>query len=181
MEKTVWEGDMIKKIGDRYIINKETGCWEWTGGMRPNGYGVVVLGIKYLPASIRAHRFSWMAFNGEIPDGLFVLHKCDNRKCINPNHLFLGTHKDNAEDRERKGRDNRPFGEAVYSAKITNDIAAYIKYDIQNKMSRSDVLKKYGIRIPMYQSFKQNRAWKKVKAKDSKDFISSKHTFKNGK
>lgn len=79
------------------------GCWEWTGTKDKHGYGRVRVDQR----KARAHRVAWEAFKGEIPAGLHVLHRCDNPGCVNPEHLFLGTHGDNMRDREAKGRGNR--------------------------------------------------------------------------
>lgn len=82
-------------------VHKSDGCWEWTG-KRASGYGRFVT-----PPGRRmwsAHRYSWTLANGPIPDGLFVLHHCDNKPCVRPEHLFLGTNADNMRDAWRKGR-----------------------------------------------------------------------------
>lgn len=94
-------------------VNKESGqgpngdCWEWKGSKLPTGYGM--LSIKRI--TYRAHRMMWFIAYGEIPADLHVLHSCDNPSCVNPEHLWVGTAKDNARDREEKGRGNQVSGD----------------------------------------------------------------------
>lgn len=100
---------MTKGITQSYILqrinkNKENDCWEWTGGTQSRGYGIT--GIPKTRKKIVTHRASYEAFIGEIPKGLYVCHKCDNPPCCNPNHLFVGTQKENLQDMVRKGRCN---------------------------------------------------------------------------
>jgi HNH endonuclease len=93
-------------------------CWEWTAGKAGRmGYGKV----KRHGKTTLAHRVSWEIANGQIPDGLQVCHHCDNPPCVNPSHLFLGTQKENLEDRDRKGRAVWSPGERNGTSKLTED------------------------------------------------------------
>ena len=98
-------GPKRKPIQDRfqekYTVNEKTNCWEWLGYLDRDGYGQFHLNKK---TTKKAHRFSFETQNGEIPTGICVCHKCDNPKCVNPKHLFLGTHQDNIQDKVKKGR-----------------------------------------------------------------------------
>ncbi len=90
-------------------------CWSWHGAHTRYGYGLINMHHR----TIQAHRASWMLHHGPIPDGLCVLHKCDNPRCTNPGHLFLGTQLENIADRERKGRNVVPKGESSGNHKLT--------------------------------------------------------------
>ena len=93
----------------------ENGHWLWTGGTAKGGYGTFYVPERGL---IPAHRFAYESFVGPIPDGLWVLHSCDIPPCVNPAHLFLGTHQDNMNDMVKKGRS--PRGERAAHAKLTD-------------------------------------------------------------
>jgi len=82
----------------------DRGCWEWAASRQPSGYGQLMEQTKRVP--LYAHRLSWQLHNGSIPAGMHVLHHCDNRGCVNPDHLFLGTNYDNILDCKQKGRNN---------------------------------------------------------------------------
>jgi hypothetical protein len=94
-----------KILGNIKIVQS---CWEWQGDLHPNGYGYTT---NYeTNKREHVHRVSFKLFKGEIPEGLYICHHCDNRKCINPAHLFSGTAKENMQDAKRKGRLKNQYG-----------------------------------------------------------------------
>jgi hypothetical protein len=119
-------------------VKKGEGCWEWHGALS-SGYGHFWDGNRI----VQAHVFSWKEANGEIHDGLFVLHECDNRPCVRPDHLFLGTAGDNIRDAVSKGRNRyKPHsGEANGRAKFTREeamtiIKRHLAGESQNALAR---------------------------------------------
>lgn len=99
-------------------VRKSDGCWEWTAAIfQTRGYGQFQLDGK----PHRAHRVSFAWANGPIPDGQQVLHRCDNRRCVRPDHLFLGTQMDNITDMFTKRRENKAHGEGHYRARLTDE------------------------------------------------------------
>jgi len=103
----------IERYWDKVEVRGADECWEWTAAQDGHGYGAVGIGGKVF----KAHRVSWKLAYGPIPEGLCVLHHCDNRHCVNPNHLWLGTRADNNRDMADKGRVAR--GARQGSAKLT--------------------------------------------------------------
>lgn len=96
---------LLDRFEEKYTPVTESGCWLWLGAANPAGYGKMGVTISpYKYKYIDAHRISYTLHKGEIPEGLQVLHECDNPSCVNPDHLFLGTQKENLEDRDKKGR-----------------------------------------------------------------------------
>lgn len=131
-------------------INKtENECWEFTGALR-DGYGA----IKYNGKLCSAHRVSYIISKGNIPDGLLVCHKCDNRKCVNPKHLFLGTYSDNMIDCYNKGRMVIPVvsqfkkGHYPNNTNITLANALVIKEKIKNRGKQSLISISKELNIP---------------------------------
>ena len=124
-------------------LNKKTvsvsGCWNFTGSKDKNGYGV--FGFRQR----RIHRVSYEFYVGKIPDGLFVCHKCDNPSCFNPDHLFLGTPKDNMIDKSIKGRASKFPGEKNPAAKLTNKQRSEIFELRENGLTYSQIAKIYSI------------------------------------
>lgn len=134
----------------------EAGCWVWMGSTQVRGYGEIISNKrKYL-----AHRASYEAFVGEIPKGMYVCHACDNVSCVNPNHLFLGTQKQNLQDMANKGRSTR--GEKNPMAKLSEEDVKDIKYFINTGLSSKDLGVEYGVSSAAINLIKQGKRWNHV-------------------
>ena len=96
--------EMRAYLKSNVTVDPETGCWMWRGSAKSRGYGMIAV-EGY---ARRAHRASWEAFRGPIPPKMFACHHCDRPGCINPDHLFIGTCRDNIDDMMRKGRHRLP-------------------------------------------------------------------------
>ena len=123
-------------------VVKSDGCWRWAGSLATAGYGRINLGGG---VRVLAHRHSYELHFGELPDGLFVCHRCDNRACVNPAHLFLGTCADNNADAAAKGRLRGQPGEANCRAKLTPDDVRRIRQRKAGGERAADLAQEYGV------------------------------------
>lgn len=126
----------ISRFRSKYIPVTESGCWIWVGADKGNGYGNFQYNGKYMPA----HRMSYMIHNQDDVDGLDVCHKCDVRACVNPDHLFLGTRKDNMQDAVSKGRQAKGF--MLPHTKLSNDDVEHIASSL---LSDDELVSKYQV------------------------------------
>ena len=142
------------------LLNKarltESGCWQWIGKTQRRRYGLFWHREKYTGA----HRVSYEVFVGPIPAGLVVRHSCDNPGCINPNHLSLGTQKDNARDRTERGRGHKLKGELIGTSKLTESQVREIRASVN--MSLQDIAQKYGIDKSNAWAIRAGKSWKHV-------------------
>lgn len=141
-------------------------CWEWTAHRNQNGYG------RFRINSIRwsAHRLAWFLVHGAIPEGIEVLHKCDNRACCNPAHLFLGTQKDNMDDMILKGRKAIIYGSKHANAKLNEDDILKIKRLYGLGYRKCELAKQYNVTDGAIAHIVDGRSWLHVQ-KPPQDLI----------
>ena len=138
-------------------VNKqaENGCWEWTASVNNKGYGWFRLDGK----NRGAHRVSWMLQHGAVPGGLFVLHRCDNPSCVNPDHLWLGTNADNMRDKVEKGRAPALPGESNGQAKLTEADVIAIRADHRSLRA---IAAEYGVSHALIGYIKRGDHWSHI-------------------
>jgi hypothetical protein len=145
------KGDPVKSFWMR--VDKSESCWEWDGYIYPNGYG----SHKVQGVTTYAHRYSWVIHFGPIPENMCVCHKCDNRKCVNPSHLFLGTHQDNMRDMDEKDRRTLPKGQ-----KISVEQAKRIKELGIQGVHFNEIAYTYGLKRCTVANIVAGRIWKRL-------------------
>jgi hypothetical protein len=147
-----------QKLEDRFknfvMPEPNSGCWLWMGGENRQGYGQIGNGNG---KDVRAHRVSWEIHYGPIPDGLDVLHKCDNPPCVNPQHLFLGTPQDNMDDCCKKKR--QAYGSRNFKAKLADADVIKIRQDTR---FAKEIAISFGVSTNTIDSIRENRTWKHI-------------------
>lgn len=135
-------------------------CWQWLGAIDKNtGYGKASEANRV--RNVGAHRVAWMLANKQdVPDGMLVCHTCDNRACVNPKHLFLGTRLDNQRDMVAKGRSAK--GEKQHSAKLTEEQVRDIRNRNPSQCSKMDLAREFGVRHSSIRSVLARRTWRHV-------------------
>jgi len=136
---------MVKRFESKFIAEPTSGCWLWEGTYFSAGYALISVKHK----NRRASRVSWEIHRGLIPEGTCVLHKCDNRACVNPNHLFLGSVLDNHKDMDAKGRRKG-------NIKLSEEQVLAIK---SNTRSISAIADEYGVTKSTVYKVKLRRRW----------------------
>lgn len=142
-----------ERFDDKWSPVPEAGCWLWEGDALSSGYGRMKLNGE----QVRAHRVSYDLHKGPIPEGMHILHKCDTPACVNPDHLWAGTHAENMADRAAKGRGVR--GASVCTAKL-NDESAMEVY--QAAGSQRAIAKEFGISQFAVHQIKTKKTWKHI-------------------
>lgn len=143
----------------RVHIGNIDDCWEWKGRIKSDGYGDVSIKQKVW----YVHRLIWTIWYGAVPTGLYICHKCDNRKCINPNHLFLGTPSDNSQDAIAKGKYYAKRGDDNGMAKLSTDDVLEIIDLLYYGNKSSDIAKEFSVSRCTIHDIKMYRTWKHIK------------------
>lgn len=163
--------EILARIMRRVVVNEVTGCWECSLGIDSDGYSRITINKKV----IKIHRIMFEANIGTIPGGLCVLHKCDVRRCINPDHLFLGTSGDNNTDRSRKGRtakgdkngqrthpEKTIRGERHHKAKLTERDVREIVILLRNGSSQTECANMFGVDQGTVSYIAHGKSWSSV-------------------
>jgi DNA-binding transcriptional regulator YiaG len=158
-------------------VDKSSDCWLWTGALDSAGYGQISVGTKAAGGRKLAltHRLSYEWHHGPIPEGLMVLHSCDIRRCVNPAHLSVGTHADNAADMVSRGRaavgdqssarlypELRRRGVKHPKAKLSEDTVRAIRQQAATGMSQRQLAALYGVGKNTVQSVLEGKTWRHV-------------------
>jgi len=144
-------------------VDKSGECWEWTGYLNPTGYGQ----IKWNGKAVASHRYSYVLHHPltiDLLEGhreIYVCHRCDNPKCVNPAHLFLGSQGDNMRDREEKGRGNHAKGEQKTTSKLTETQVREIRINYANGgISYRQLALEYGVASSTINNIIHRKKWK---------------------
>ena len=135
---------VLERLMLRVEYELNTGCWLWSGGTNGAGYGNIAINNR----ARMTHRVSFEAKNGPIPPGMFVCHRCDTPPCINPDHLFLGTHADNMADKRAKRRGRGLRGERHPLARLSDGQVLEI-YALKGVTPQPEIARRYGIAASM--------------------------------
>lgn len=145
---------------EHYTVDPVTGCWNWQRAVGGHGYGQLSVDGK----QTLAHRHSYERAKGPVPPGLYVCHSCDNRRCVNPAHLWPGTCKDNHQDALRKGRGRRGInrGEDSGMARFTEDQVREIRASVAAGAKQIDWARKHDVHKTTIQYICKRKTWKHV-------------------
>jgi len=153
-----------KKVGDDLIRQRRVinGCWEYTGFIWKDGYGQRSFGQRGKKKVTKVHRIAYEIWKGEIPEGMLVCHSCDNRKCFNPDHLWLGTHADNARDMHEKGRQVNQYGSRHFSAKLSEAIVKECRERYKNGEPSNALAREFSVSGPAMHAAITGKTWRHV-------------------
>lgn len=143
-------------------VEKTENCWLWTGAVgKSTGYGLIGVTAKgFGTKSYSAHRLSWFLEYGPPPATASICHVCDNRICVRPSHLFLGTQADNIADAAAKGR--MPHSEDHHQAKLTNQDIPVIRQLLKQGAPKSQIASQYGVSVGTIWHIHYGNTWKRV-------------------
>ena len=150
--------EWIDRFNAKWKLDEATKCWEWTGAHMPKGYGQIK--IPGTRKQIYAHRLSFLIHRGQIPPTKCVLHHCDNPKCVNPEHLFVGTQLTNAIDMAQKMR--HVYGERQPNAKLTDDQVREIHKLITLGVTQKRVAEMFNVHPMHISRIRRGKEWKHI-------------------
>lgn len=148
----------IDRFMSKVMVRSLDECWEWKTCKNNGGYGQFYYRVsKKSRVDLGAHRFSYLLFKGRIPKGLCVCHSCDNRSCVNPKHLWLGTRSDNMTDMVKKGRKPLIDGERNKMSKLTEEQILYIRSSLKKPRA---LARELGVAFQTISKIRRNIRWR---------------------
>ena len=150
-----YSDDHIASFHGKYIPEPNSGCWLWIGAINAYGYGQF---SRPRVQNEGAHRTSWKIHYGTIQDGLHVCHRCDNRLCVNPDHLFIGTQADNMADMIAKGRGKNPAPHYKYSA----DVVIAVRRMYANGIKKAEIARTTNLPFSTVRGLVDRKRWRHI-------------------
>lgn len=153
LAQSKWQSkDLATRFWEK--VNKTESCWLWTGALLKTGYGSIRINNK----SVRAHRVAYELSVGKIPDGMIILHSCDNPLCVNPSHLRIGNKRENMADAIERGQ--HKTGERHAKSKLSNNDVATIRAALSAGVTGRYLAKKFSVDETTISHIKSSKSWK---------------------
>ena len=150
--------ELIERFHEKWVLDEETGCWNWIGALMGNGYGQIKIpGTRH---QVSAHRLSYAIHRETFDSRLQVCHHCDNTKCVKPSHLFLGTQKDNLQDMKKK--DRHLHGSRNARSKLTESQVRDIHKLFSDGLSQGKIARTVGVSQGQIWRILNGKQWEKI-------------------
>lgn|SRR6266850_556922 len=161
---------IAQRLNERVVKLQGNSCWLWQGFVEKSGYPRISIGLRH-GRNLRANRVAWQLKYGKIPEGKLVLHSCDNKRCVRPSHLFLGTHQDNMDDMVKKGRSlkmDETFARR-FPCKLSVEKAKEIRTLHSTGVQQKTLAEKFSVSRALVCAIVHNKVWQEVPYASSRD------------
>lgn len=153
--------DQKERFDEKWMAEPMSGCWLWTAQVDRDGYGRVRIHDSRRWLAARSHRAAWLIYRGPISAGKFVLHACDNPSCVNPDHLTLGTHRDNMS--EMRSRNRQAVGDRVAISRLTSRQVREIRRRLATLERHATIAQDFGVTHRTISDIHLGRTWRHLR------------------